>query len=71
MGDKLITIDDIEVRLDRPLSWGIANGTEEIHEGRLREKLYFVPKALEGVELAQDGKSITMPSWKARELGLI
>lgn len=71
MGDKFITIDDIEVRLDRPLSWGIANGTEEMHEGRMREKIYFVPKALEGVELSEDRKSITMPSWKARALGLI
>lgn len=71
MGDKLITIDDIEVRLDREKSWGIANGTEEVHEGRTREKLFFVPKSLEGVELSEDGTSITLPAWKARDLGLI
>lgn len=71
MGDKLVTIDDIAVRMDRDKSWGIANGSEEMHEGRMREKLYFVPKALEGVELSEDRTSITMPTWKARDLGLV
>lgn len=70
-GEYLTTVDDIRVVKDREKSYGIANGEEEIFRGAKREKIFFVPKALEGVEISDDGTSITLPTWKARELGLI
>lgn len=70
-GDYLTTIDDIRVVMDREKSYGIANGAEEVFQGAKRAKVFFVPKALEGVEISEDGTSITLPTWKARELGLI
>ena len=67
MGDKLITIE-VDIRIDREKSIGIATGETEMYQGRERDKLVFLPKSM--VEI-HDDNTITLPVWKAREAGLI
>ena len=70
MGERLVTLEaaDIKIRQRREKSIAIANGSEEEYRGQVREKWYWLPLSM--VEVHDDG-SITLPKWKAKEVGLI
>lgn len=59
-----------KIRNDDPnrAAIAIADGTTEEVHGREREKWFWIPRSL--VEVNDDG-TITLPEWKAEELGLI
>lgn len=57
-----------KVVMERDKSIAVADGTTEQHEGREREKWFWLPKSQ--VEVNDDG-TVTMPEWLAKERGLI
>ena len=75
MGDKTLTDIACTVRMIRDKAIAVADGTMEQHEGREREKFYWLPKSM--IEVDPDDYDVgdavtgTMPEWKAMDVGLI
>lgn len=71
MADNDIIEVECAVRIDKP-DWrtiGVANGDTEMHQGKEREKIYWLPRKL--IKVSEDEKSVTMPQWLAQYKGLI
>jgi hypothetical protein len=67
MGDRYVTLD-VKIRQRREKSVAVADGSEEEYRGQVRERWYWLPRSM--VEEHDDG-TITIPTWKAREIGLV
>lgn len=74
MGKPLTDIS-CTVRQIRDKAIAVADGTTEGHEGREREKFFWLPKSMIEVEpedyAVGDTVTVTLPEWKAMEVGLI
>lgn len=59
-----------EVRRDQPgdKAIAVADGSTEMHEGREREKWFWLPRS--EIEVNPNG-TVTMPEWLALQKGLI
>lgn len=75
MMGKPLTDISCTVRQIRDKAIAVADGTTEEHEGRPREKFFWLPKSMIEVDPEDyevgDTVTVTLPEWKASDVGLI
>lgn len=75
MADKTLTDIACTVRQVRDKSIAVADGTMTKYQGRETEKYFWLPLSMIEVEPEEyevgDTVTVTLPEWKAMEVGLV